>query len=342
MFQILKLFFSIFVFIDKLGTYTMANRTDANRGIANRGIANRGKNNPKLALPAHIQIPSRSKLSTPSLLEQYLNKTDGVDLRKIYLDRKKTDPKARNLATPSRSKLPAPSLLEQYLNKTYGVEVDLRKTTEFSELIKHLNKREGRKDHFYRDPNGLVTIGVGVLVNTEALARRLSRNPNLHFFWRHRGNRQRRVTPQDIVSDWHRVNNRRDAKLRISQKSIDYLLLKDRLDGYINELYRQRSYVQFLHPRVHMAIVDVRFNPSGVRLYGPRLKRFWSALQNGQFAIAIQEFTKIWRGRGRKHRVRYASRHAWRVQQLRKGLAASKPPPKVLYPELKVAPSIYK
>ena len=277
----------------------------ADRGTANRGTANRGR-----------AIPRAASNDFFAPMKELLMKE------------------------PIRYKLPKSSLMDQYLTGKYGI--DLRNTPEFNELLQHLHRREGRIDHFYRDQNNLVTISVGILIRTEADVLLLSRDQNLHFSWRRRRNAINRVTAQDIISDWRRVNGGGRARLRIDNNSMDYLLIKKRLDPFLSTLYLSRPYVRYLHPRVHMAIIDARFNPAGVALYGRALNRFWSALKNGRFSTAALEFERVWFGRGGRLRNRYAQRHAWRVQQLRLGLAASKRPPKVVFPEFITSPPLDK
>jgi hypothetical protein len=89
---------------------------------------------------------------------------------------------------------------------------------------------EGEVPFMYLDIKGLVTIGVGNLIDSVAQAQQLP------FFFR--DDPDRRASPDDIAEDWQQVKSRQDlrlqggmifrnvAQLRISQETINQLVLR--------------------------------------------------------------------------------------------------------------------
>lgn len=92
---------------------------------------------------------------------------------------------------------------------------------------------EGRVDYFYLDILGLVTVGVGNLVDPIGEALRLAGAP---WFFPDQPNRV--VTPDDLGTDWHAVKARQDlaraghrafatiARLRLASAGIDELVAR--------------------------------------------------------------------------------------------------------------------
>jgi len=297
-------------------------------------------------LLAQHRIQPKLKISQPDdplereadeMADRVMGMTDADIQKRIVHPRLKTNNASSNRVHRKEINPPDHTLnlenLKARKNKFFGV--DIRATSEFTELLQHLHRREGRVDHFYRDQKNLVTIGVGILVKTKSSARRLANNPNYHFRWRNRANR-RRVLVSHVIRDWVNVNSGGRAKLKLASESIDNLLVAGRLGTFLDTLYRKRPYIKYLNPRVHMAIIDARFNPSGVSIYGHSMKRFWNAIELCDYDYAFRRFKELWRNRGgagntrkaRRLKRRYATRHAWRVKQLKKGLSLSNCVPK--------------
>lgn len=209
------------------------------------------------------------------------------------------------------------------------------------QLLDHMLEREGAIRHFYCDHRGLVTIGIGYLVDKSGvpdawgrnLARALAgRAPAIRFT---HIDGSGGVNAAAVVTDWQRVKDagRRlgaagahryaaVARLRMPDDSIR-ALLSTTVRHFIDQLYEKRPAILDLDERVAMALVDARFNPAGIPLYGhrPRLQQMWRAFDSGDPAFdperAVDLFEDIWRHRGT---ARYQQRHAQRVAWLREWL----------------------
>ena len=162
---------------------------------------------------------------------------------------------------------------------------DLRRNAlRMRELLEHIVECEGAIAHFYCDHHGLVTIGVGYLVDEagaanaagEDRARRLAERPDVRFSQ----SSGQLVTDAEVLRDWRRVKQYgvehpgvgaaqygAVANLRIDSPSIRNLL-DTTVRAFADELYRQRPFLMSFDERVAMAFVDVRYNPARVRLYG--------------------------------------------------------------------------
>lgn len=212
------------------------------------------------------------------------------------------------------------------------------------QLIDHIVRREGIVRHFYCDsrlPRGLVTIGMGHLVDAaaanvvagQALARALFNTPGVAL--RHRAT-GKLGTQQQVVDDWTHVRAHGVAhpglnsagyapvaQYRISEGAAR-LLLRRKLDRFIQQLYTLRPYAIDLDERIQMALIDVRYNPAGVGLYDMAdepgdnfhqgIPRLWNALNpdSPEYDIenAVLIFEDIWANRAN---ARYRERHRQRV-----------------------------
>lgn len=219
---------------------------------------------------------------------------------------------------------------------------DLRhNATRMTELIDHILEREGSYPYFYCDNHGLVTIGIGYLVDQRGTSDTTGRRLAVSLA-RRLGNRafarlgsSGPVDVATIVADWQRVKDAGRssgarsasryasvAQLRLTNRSTRDLLIQ-RLNGFIDTLYDNRPFLLDLDERVAMALVDARFNPAGVAIYGTEnnVPAMWSALDRSGPSYdpsrAAALFATIWRGRGGE---RYQQRHALRVSWLRSGL----------------------
>ena len=208
-----------------------------------------------------------------------------------------------------------------------------------SELLTHLLEREGAIEHFYCDHRGLVTIAIGILVDRDEaedtagkqLARDLGNRPGVKFVTK------AGVTASiaDIEADWQRVKSHGRAnpgigarrygavaQLRIDRATID-AITGTKVRTFLDDLYTKRPFVLNHDVRVAMALIDTRYNPAGVALYGdtPQLQQMWSSLDASKTefdpARAVQLFEQIWQNRGNE---RYGLRHKHRVAWMRGGL----------------------
>jgi len=222
---------------------------------------------------------------------------------------------------------------------------DLRNNAlRMQQLIDHIVRREGIVRYFYCDsrmPRGLVTIGIGHLVDAaaaninagQALARALFNQPGVEF--RHKVTRNL-GTEQQVVNDWtgvraHGVTHpglnsagyAPVAQYRIAD-GVARMLLRRKLDHFIEQLYARRPFAIDLDERIQMALVDVRYNPAGVGLFDmaddpgdnfhPGVPRLWNALNpdSPEFDVenALLIFEDIWSNRGN---ARYRERHRQRT-----------------------------
>jgi hypothetical protein len=207
------------------------------------------------------------------------------------------------------------------------------------ELLDHLRQVEGEVPHFYCDARGLVTIGVGHLVDQAGasdvvgrqIARQLAQRPGIRFIRTTGGI----ANVAEVETDWQRVKDygrahagaparayATIAQLRLDQASIR-TLLEDTVRPFLATLYQRRPFLIGFDERVAMAFVDVRYNPAGIPLYGPHLEiqHLWEALdpRSSLFDLtrAVTLFERIWAYRGVP---RYGQRHWQRVQWIRAGL----------------------
>jgi hypothetical protein len=220
------------------------------------------------------------------------------------------------------------------------------------ELVAHITRWEHEFRFFYGDSKKLVTIGIGHLVDEsganiargQAFARTLFRTNGVVL--RHKVTNNP-ASEQQVVDDWTRVkehslanDNLRArgfaniAHLRITDQVMQHLLRQVRLHNFLNQLYDREPFILGLDERIHMALVDVRFNPSGVSLYrltpGGKFHRLippmWSALDpsspDHDLDEALRIFDVIWRNRGGDRAPNYPLRHAARVALFAAGVAA--------------------
>ncbi|WP_157906876.1 MULTISPECIES: hypothetical protein [Sorangium] len=207
--------------------------------------------------------------------------------------------------------------------------------------------REGNRHRFYRDARGLVTIGIGHLVDRGDGASHAQRRDVAESFARANASHFRtadggRASPAQVLEDWERVHRGsvRVGQLQLPQEGIDALYTQ-RVRGYLDEMYNRRPFSSCLPPRIQMALVDARYNPARVSLYPGEATRggdaaerreresvraMWSALDRDSPEAplhynpraALELFRQIWRGRGGPV---YQNRHTWRVSQFEQGVA---------------------
>jgi hypothetical protein len=235
---------------------------------------------------------------------------------------------------------------------------DLRTDTAgMSELLGHLVEREGSVDHFYCDHRGLVTIAIGILIDKDGapdtvgkqLAQTLASRSDVKFVTATGA----AASPADVQADWQRVKDhgrqnpgigaRRYgavARLRVDRASVD-AITGTKLRTFLDDLYAKRPFILSHDVHVAMALIDTRYNPAGVALYGsdPRLQQMWNALDASQAQYnpgrAVQLFEQIWAGRGND---RYQQRHRDRVEWMRAGLRSAPATPAAPAPPATPAP----
>lgn len=210
------------------------------------------------------------------------------------------------------------------------------------ELLDHLVERESSVPYFYCDHNHLVTIAIGFLVEQQhapdaagvRLARRLATRGDVAFV----DLKGMPASTDDVEQDWLRVKSygrthgnagflqyKKVAQLRIGEASIA-AITRTIVTRFLDDLYLKRPFVIHYDPRVAMALVDVRYNPASVSLYGGRgpVQEMWEAMnpQSSRFDLTrvLNLFEQIWANRGVD---RYAMRHWLRMQWMREGLDAS-------------------
>ena len=98
-------------------------------------------------------------------------------------------------------------------------------------------------------------------------------------------------------------------------------LLDYTLNIYCNALFEAKPFVRDLHQRIQMAIIDTRFNPSGVILYGDQLNNhFWPFLDpldsNYDLQRGLDYFRGLWPGADGQYIERVALRVLWFQQAI--------------------------
>ena len=218
---------------------------------------------------------------------------------------------------------------------------DLRThATGIAELLAHLREREGAVGHLYCDHRGLVTIAVGYLVDRNGqpddagrqLARKLAQRSDVVFSTA----AGTPATVTDVEADWQRVKDHGRAnpglgarrygavaRLHIDDVSID-AITGTVVRRFLDDLYAKRPFMLNHDVHVAMALLDARYNPAGVAIYGddPSVQKLWNTLDPAHAESApgeaLQLFQQIWSGRGNE---RYQERHRQRVAWMRAGLA---------------------
>jgi hypothetical protein len=228
--------------------------------------------------------------------------------------------------------------------------LDLRtNATRMRELLDHIVAREGSIMYFYCDHRSLVTIGIGHLVDRDR-ATLVERQRIAQGFAATQGVEMRHkvtnalATADQIVEDWERARSygathTGSANLYAGQTlyritdATARVLLRTRVDGFIEDLYRSRTFSIYLDERIQMALVDARFNPAGVALYRDTpgtnyhadIPKMWKALDpeslDHDYDLALKLFEGIWKKRGTSY---YQQRHKLRVAMFREGVAAMK------------------
>ena len=216
-----------------------------------------------------------------------------------------------------------------------------------TELLGHLVEREGAVDYFYCDHRGLVTIAIGYLVDRDGapdaagkqLALTLASRADVKFATAAGA----AAAAAAVEADWQRVkeHGRQNpgigargygpvAQLRIDRATID-AITSAKVRTFLDDLYQRRPFILNHDVHVAMALIDTRYNPAGVALYGddPQLQQMWSALDASQPQFnperAVQLFQQIWANHGNE---RYGQRHLRRAAWMRAGLhLASAAPP---------------
>jgi hypothetical protein len=206
-----------------------------------------------------------------------------------------------------------------------------------SAFYDHLDEREGRRTSFYRDHNGLVTIGVGQLVDVgdgasirkRRMAARNFANAQADHF---RDAQGEAVDVDAILADWERVRSGRHGRLRLDEDAIDQLR-DEKLSGFVDTLYERKPFVKKLDAGIQLALLDVRYNPAGVRMFSndkvkqtrEKVEKMWNALNPSKKSFdldaAADLFEDIWESRGRS---RYQERHRMRVKMFGEGVKRSK------------------
>lgn len=218
---------------------------------------------------------------------------------------------------------------------------DLRTSSEhLGKYLAHLRERESVVPHFYCDSVGLVTVGVGHLVDRRGAvdavgrgrARVLAKRKDIAFTTA----AGVPASVAEVERDWQRAKDygrkhpkalakayRAVAKLRLSKPSID-VLTQGKVSQLCDMLYSKRPFLLSYEAAASMAFVDVLYNPAGVALFGrgAEIVAMWSALDPASSSCdplrGVQLFERIWANRGTP---RYAQRHATRVQWLRAAVA---------------------
>lgn len=218
-----------------------------------------------------------------------------------------------------------------------------------------LARWEGCKLHFYADSVGLVTLGIGHLFDRPGVHPGMSLEYGIAFA--QQASHRYLFTPSSsaaaVFEDWRRVKNRAlsfhphyrnhrgssyagVAHLRISRDAA-INGKKEKVRSLSDPIYEAHPTLEHFDGKVAMAIIDLRFNPSGVRIRSNKFNPIWGALETARNAVpasterneaaqtAYDHFRLLFHGRANAHNttVRYFRRHHQRVVLLREGLEAT-------------------
>ncbi len=148
----------------------------------------------------------------------------------------------------------------------------------------------------------------------------------------------RRATVDEMVGDWRAVraegavvvasrtaasHYRPFTRLSMPDRVIN-TLVRARVVSFLDQLYERRPFMLSYPVSCAMALVDVRYNPAGVALYGNAngIPAMWNAFDptspdfNPVRAVGL--FEQIWIGRGGD---RYQVRHYQRLRWLWEGVS---------------------
>ena len=202
------------------------------------------------------------------------------------------------------------------------------------ELLSFIQGREGAIPYFYCDHRGLVTIGIGHLVDSSSsssagpgLARALAATVQFRT-----ASGTPATTPQ-VVAAWNAVKHAYNpsspqnhgfyasvSNLRINTHDIN-TLLAERVGHYVQQFSSRRPIFETLDEQIQMALIDARFNPAGVSVFGSDVTELFNTLnyEHPEYNLerALQLFIDIWAGRGN---APYQNRHQQRINWFRNGI----------------------
>jgi GH24 family phage-related lysozyme (muramidase) len=206
----------------------------------------------------------------------------------------------------------------------------------WARLLRHIREREGLYEYFYCDIVELVTIGYGELVDgrnaPDSTGQRMAGElADTYPFTTRTGTPATRAA---VIEDWQRVKDygrqhpnqpgrtyANVAQTRISEGTAE-AILSAKIRTFADRIYAARPVLLQADSRIAAALVDARFNPSGVNVVGSdgAVGRMWNALTPNSPAYspedAAAEFEAAWAGRGN---ARYRQRHATRVTWFQEG-----------------------
>lgn len=213
------------------------------------------------------------------------------------------------------------------------------RTAEWNELKAWILGREANRSNFYLDRRGLVTIGIGHLVDdgsprrTTASRHRAGRAfaTSRHALFQTRSGSA--VSVAQVYADWLAVLNRsRTAGLLRLRRGAGAQLLNEKLRRFCETMYREHPFARCLPASIQMAILDTRFNPGPANPFrGARVRPLWNALDRSRSILnlrstvddydpqrALALFRSIW---DLPSNPVYQNRHQWRVRQFETGVA---------------------
>jgi hypothetical protein len=117
-------------------------------------------------------------------------------------------------------------------------------------------------------------------------------------------------------------------------------LMMERVVIFCKALYKAKSFIQYYEPYIAMALVDTRWNASGLHPWRKSSNKahceMWLHLNpcdgtgtvknsdtlKQDLKTAVSDFKTAWHNRGGKNKARYQERHAIRVEWFNKGVIA--------------------
>ncbi len=199
---------------------------------------------------------------------------------------------------------------------------------QWNELINFIKSREGNRNSFYKDNKGLITIGIGFLVDKKGATTQKRENigkkfaQKYYYLFNVSGNKDDRI--KAVLRDWKNVfvnvNLNIQGSLELNNNGIEKLL-EYKLQTYLKTMYRKKSFSKCLPAEIQMALVDARFNSAGIGLYSSIVEQMWKELdyRKSIFSpqLALNFFEDIWKDRGSS---RYQERQRWRIEKFQQGV----------------------
>lgn len=218
-------------------------------------------------------------------------------------------------------------------------------------LKQHAIETEGLVPRFYVDKKGLVTIGIGQLLDNGSLLKKIkkleqqNKPPSeieaVKEAYENATNKKakkfikkylsgfkkskKQASFNDVFTEWKRLrDNGKPGDKGVIKFTQSEKVYEDTIKGYLKTMHNKKPSSQCMNGYTQAALIDVRFNPAKVKLFGDkRLNEMWEKLdassENYDPCGALDIFEDIdqWKKQG----FSYQKRHQRRVDMFLKGIS---------------------